>query len=87
VSTSNLQVIADWVADEGFQYEVWRDDTGDLGVYYGALPGPTGPNPGSPSRITKVLDADGTLMLEYPQVSVSTHPASVLTDLQILLAD
>ena len=82
VSTSNLQVIADWVAEESFQYEVWRDDNGELGLYYGALSSPTG----NPSRITKVLDANGTLILEYTSVSVGTHPIEVLEDLQAILA-
>lgn len=66
--------------EEGFQYEVWKDDDGDLGMYYGALSSPTG----NPSRITKVLDANGTLILEYQQVSTGTHPAQVLEDMQTL---
>ncbi len=81
MSTSNLQVIADWVVQEGFQYEVWRDDNGELGMYYGALSSPTG----NPSRITKILDEEGTLILEYPSVSVGTHPQEVLEDVRILL--
>ncbi len=80
VSTSNLTVIDDWVEEEGFQYEVWKDDHGELGLYYGALSSPTG----NPSRVTKVLDADGTLILEYPSVSVGTHPAEVLEDMTTL---
>lgn len=75
-----MTTIANWVASEGFQYEVWKDDDGQLGQYYGAMTGPTG----SPARITKVLDADGTLILEYPQVNVGTHPQNVLEDMQAL---
>ena len=82
VSTSNLSVIADWVEEESFQYEVWRDDNGELGLHYGALTTPRG----TPSRITKILDANGTTILEYEAVAVGTHPGQVLEDLQILLA-
>jgi hypothetical protein len=31
-----------------------------------------------------VLDASGTLVLEYPQVSAGTNPGEVLQDCQIL---
>jgi peroxiredoxin len=68
------------VADEGFQYEVWKDDGAQLSQYYGAMSGPVG----SPARITKVLDANGNLILEYPQVLVGTHPQDVLEDMQAL---
>ena len=34
--------------------------------------------------MTRVLDADGTLVLEYDVVPVGTHPSHVLHDVEIL---
>ena len=70
-----------WVIDQGFQYEVWRDDDKTLAVTYGAV--------GSvfefiPGRITVLLDADGSLLLEYPSVDIDVHPQQVLEDCELL---
>jgi hypothetical protein len=35
---------------------------------------------GFASRVTKILDASGTLVLEYEVSSIGTHPAQVLED-------
>jgi len=74
----------DWAVDEGFQFDLWSDTYRDLALYYGAA---TSPTQGSASRITKILDEDGNLVLEYPVVSVGTHPAQVLADCEILFGD
>lgn len=70
-----------WSNDEGFQYELWSDTDRDLAVYYGAA---ANAQAKIPDRITKILDADGTLIVEYPKVSVGTNPAQVLEDCTIL---
>lgn len=76
---------AAWAVDEGFQYELWTDDDGTLGLTYGAL---TDADDAYPKRITVVLDADGMLVLEYLEdISVGTHPGQVLEDVQLLFGD
>jgi thioredoxin-dependent peroxiredoxin len=70
-----------WAQQEGFQYELWTDEGRELGLYYGAADSPTD---GSASRITKVMDENGVLVLEYLAVSASLNPAEVLEDMQVL---
>jgi peroxiredoxin len=70
-----------WAQQEGFQFELWTDVARELALYYGAA---TSPTQGSASRRTYLLDADGTLILEYPAVIAGTHPADVLEDCQTL---
>ena len=36
------------------------------------------------SRVTRVLDADGVLVLEYAVTTISAHPAEVLEDCKLL---
>lgn len=71
----------DWAQQEGFQYDLWSDGGRELALYYGAA---TSPQAGSAKRITKVLDAKGTLVLEYLTVSAGTSPLQVLADCEIL---
>ncbi len=74
--------MAAWAAEEGFQYEVWTDDDHDLAVYYGAVSSSAA---STPSRVTMLLDAEGTLLLEYTEdVDFGTHPGEVLEDCQII---
>ena len=73
-----------WAEDEGFQYELWTDDNRDLAVYYGAA---ASSSTSYFSRLTKILDSDGTLVLEYQVSSVGTHPAQVLADCEVLFGD
>ena len=70
-----------WVIDQGFQYEVWRDDDRTLAVTYGSVDSVFAFVPG---RVTVVLDADGQLLLNYPSVDVNAHPQQVLDDCQLL---
>ena len=73
-----------WAIEEGFQYELWSDDDRDLGLHYGAASGPTDT---AASRISFLLDADGSVLLEYRSVSTGTHPAQVLEDCEALFGD
>lgn len=70
-----------WAIDEGFQYEVWTDDDHLLALTYGAVSSTT---QNSPARVTVILDENGDLVLEYPQVNFSTSPGLVLEDCQAL---
>ncbi len=71
----------DWAEQEGMQFELWPDDSHELGVHYGAASGPTD---NSMSRISYLLDADGVVALEYTSVSASAHPSEVLEDCEAL---
>ena len=66
-----------WAEDEGFGFELWTDEDKTLALYYGAA---NSPSAGFASRVTKILDASGTLVLEYEVSSIGTHPAQVLED-------
>lgn len=69
---------ADWIAKENFNFEVWDDDDKTLALYYGAVKNKSA---AFPDRITKLLDADGNLILEYVDaINVGTHPQDVLDD-------
>ena len=70
-----------WAEDEGFQFDLWSDTDRTLALYYGAA---TSATQGSASRLTKILDANGFLILEYKVSSVGTHPEQVLEDCQAL---
>jgi len=74
-----------WSDEEGFLYDLWTDDNAVLGVTYGAL---TGDRDTSVSRVTKLLDANGDLVLEYVDaIDVGTHPAKVLDDCRALFGE
>ncbi len=72
---------AAWVADQGYQYEIWTDDDRTLSVTYGAADSASA---FFPDRITVILDAAGDLLLEYPSVDIDVHPQQVLEDCQLL---
>ena len=75
-------VNAEWAAEESFLFELWTDGDRQLADYYGAV---SGPDQGRPSRVTKILDASGVLVLEYNEdVVVGAHPDEVLTDCKLL---
>lgn len=70
-----------WAEDEGFSFELWTDDDKTLALTYGAIEDSSAP---WADRVTRILDADGVLLVEYDKVSVGTHPAKVLEDCQLL---
>ena len=70
-----------WAEEEGFQFEVWTDDDQALSLYYDAAES----GDWFPSRVTKLLDSNGTLILEYvDSVNVGTHPGQVLQDCEAI---
>lgn len=71
-----------WAESQEFQYELWSDQDRTLAMHYQAASKPTA---FAPSRVTVVLDGTGNLLLTYPDVSASAHPAEVLEDLQLIL--
>lgn len=70
-----------WAEEEGFLFDLWTDHDRTLALHYGAA---TSATQSAASRVTKVLDADGVLVLEYTGVVVGTHPAQVLHDCENL---
>lgn len=85
VGWDNPDKTGPWVEREGFQFEIWTDSEQTLSYYYGAAD----ESSWVPDRVTKVLDAQGNLVLEYNDIglAVTTHPAQVLNDCQILFGD
>ena len=75
---------AAWKESQGFQFELWSDTNRELGLYYGAA---TSATQGWAARVTRILDAEGTLVLEYDTVNVATHPQQVLEDCQALFGE
>jgi len=79
VSFDSIDANAAFAAREGFQYELWSDLDHTLGEYYGADGG------FGASRVTKLLDAEGDLILHYVDaIDVGTHPADVLSDCETI---
>lgn len=70
-----------WAEEEGYLYELWTDQDKTLALTYGAA---TSTSASVASRVTKILDADGVLVLEYDVSNIGTHPAQVLADCQLL---
>ena len=74
-----------WATEHGFQYELWTDDDGvlpldkTLALHYGSISSDTGASQDA-GRVTRLLDANGDLLLEYGSVNVSVHPQNVLDD-------
>ncbi len=83
---SDTDTMAEWVAQEAFQYDVWTDsDARTLAVHYGAADSSSAL---FPSRVTMLLDRNGDLLLEYvDDVRVGTHPDQVLEDCQALFGE
>ena len=75
---------ASWAETEGFQYEVWTDTNRELGLYYGAA---SSASSNFPSRITRLLDENGSLLLEYNNVDFGTNPRLVLEDCKLLFGE
>ncbi|MCB9779968.1 MAG: redoxin domain-containing protein [Alphaproteobacteria bacterium] len=70
-----------WAEDEGFSFELWSDDDKTLAVYYGAAADTSAT---LPARVTRILDEDGVLVLEYAVTDIGLHPSDVLADCKIL---
>ena len=70
-----------WSKNQEFQYEVWSDVERDLAMKLGAA---SKPDQGAPRRITRVLDAEGRVVLAYDKVKVGSHPEEVLEDCRAL---
>jgi peroxiredoxin len=83
VGFSDASSTLPWVEDQGYQYEIWTDDDErTLAMTYGAV---DNADAWVPSRVSVLLDADGTLLLEYmDDVSAGVHPDEVLSDCQLL---
>lgn len=77
VSFNKPQKNASWAQNQGFRYEVWSDQERALATQLGAA---TKPDQGTPRRVTRVLDAQGRVVLSYDAVQVGTHPDQVLED-------
>lgn len=64
---------------------MWTDDDRTLALTYGAV---SSASASLPSRVTVLLDADGSLLLEYKgNLSFGEHPADVLADCEQLFGD
>jgi peroxiredoxin len=83
VSFAQPSAHTSWAEEQGFQYELWTDDERTLALYYGAI---SNANAFFPDRITKVLNEEGTLILEYvDDVGVNSHPSEVLEDFKTVM--
>lgn len=83
VSFTDVQTNAEWAAAQSFPYEIWRDDTKQLALYYGVIDDPSATYP---KRRTRVLDEEGRVLIEYnDKVVVGAHPEEVLADVKLLL--
>lgn len=84
VSFTDLQTNQEWAKRLEFPYEIWRDDDRSLATYYDSV---DGPDAKYPKRRTRVLNAEGKVVLEYnDKIIVGAHPADVLEDVKMLAA-
>ncbi len=72
---------ASWKANEGFEFELWTDDSRALAMAYGAA---ASSSTAYASRVTVLLDAEGELLLTYAVSAIGTHPSEVLEDCGLL---
>lgn len=76
---------AEWAADKGFSFELWTDTSRTLALYYGAA---DTAEDARAKRVTRVLDADGNLVLEYKVgIGIAAHPDDVLHDVRRIFED
>jgi peroxiredoxin len=67
-----------WAEEEGFNFELWSDDSRKLAMTYGAA---SSTSQAFANRITVVLNAEGDVELQYlDRISVGTHPGMVYED-------
>ena len=81
VGFGDLEPVSEWVQEEDYQYEIWIDTNKTLALYYGAA---ASASQSSPDRVTKILDSEGNLVLEYNDASFSSNPQDVLEDCKII---
>ncbi|MCB9664250.1 MAG: peroxiredoxin [Alphaproteobacteria bacterium] len=72
---------AAWAQEQAFPFALWTDRDRTLAVHYGSAASAA---QAVPRRVTKILDAQGVLVWEYPVVAVGTHPSEVLEDCRAL---
>jgi len=77
ISFSTTDVSAEWAKEKNFPYELWADTDKTLALYYGAV---SSSEQKTTSRVTKILDEKGNLILEYNDVSFQRNPQDVLED-------
>ena len=73
-----------WAEEQDYLYEIWTDQDKALALAYGAV---TSSGASFPNRVTRLLDAEGVLALEYDVSNIGTHPADVLADCRVLFGD
>ncbi len=72
---------ATFATNNNFQYELWSDTSKTLAQYYGA-------GGAMPQRVTRLLDAEGTLIVSYVVgMGIGAHPQAVLEDCQAIFGD
>ena len=71
----------EWYIDKEFRFELWSDTDKTLALFYGAA---ESASQGYPSRVTKILDAEGNLLVTYDDANFATNPFNVLEDCQYL---
>ena len=85
VSFDKPSTLQGWAEDEGFQYELWKDENKSLAIHYGAADDTSA---FFPSRISVLLDKNGEVLLEYKDnLSTGSHPQQVLDDCTILFGE
>jgi len=77
VGFNSVRRQGNWKKDQRYQFEVWKDLKKTLAIHYGAAKRKTALYP---DRISRLLDAQGNVLLEYNDVKVGTHPKDVLED-------
>lgn len=73
-----------WKDAQGFGFELWSDTNRDLALHYGAA---SSTSQSWAARVTRLLDGEGTLVLEYAVTDIANHPQHVLEDCQVLFGD
>jgi peroxiredoxin Q/BCP len=79
VGFNSVRRQGNWKKDQRYQFEVWKDLKNTLAIHYGAAKRQMALYP---DRISRLLDAQGNVLLEYNDVKVGTHPKQVLEDCQ-----
>ena len=73
-----------WYVDKEFQFELWSDTNKELAIFYGAV---ESASQGYPSRVTKILDDEGNMLVTYVDANFATNPFNVLEDCQYLFGE